>query len=150
MNKTITMMSLFLGLGVMSCAQQTPAAVKEALEKKFPEAKSIKWEKENDSEWEAEFKMNGIEYSANFSTDGTWKETEHEMKAKDLPEAVSNTLASSFSDYKVEEAEMVETPSFSGYEIELEKGKETLEVVIDQSGKVLKKKIENEDEDEED
>jgi hypothetical protein len=145
MKKSI-MMPLLLGFGVMSCAQSTPSAVKSTFAKKFPNAKSVEWEKENDSEWEAEFKINEVEYSANFSNDGTWKETEHEIKESELPNAVKNTLDNQFGDYKVEEVELIETPEFSGYEIELEKGEETIELVIDNSGKVLKKKVETESE----
>lgn len=151
MKKTITMMTLLVGTTLMSCAQSTPAKVTEAFKAKFPNAKSVEWEIENDTEWEAEFKLNGIEYSANFGTDGTWKETEHEIKVNELPESVKNTLAKEFSEYEIEEAEMVETPDFNGYEVEIEKGEETMEVVFDKSGKVIKKKIENEEnEDDED
>lgn len=148
MKKSIMMMSLLLGFGVMSCAQSTPSAVKSAFEKKFPNAKSVEWEKENDSEWEAEFKLNGVEYSANFSNDGTWKETEHEIKESEIPSAVKRTLTNQFAEYEVEDVEMIETPEFSGYEIEIEKGKETIELLIDNSGEVLKKKVEKESEEE--
>ena len=148
MKKSIMMMSLLLGFGVMSCAQSTPSAVMSAFEKKFPNAKSVEWEKENDSEWEAEFKLNGVEYSANFSNDGTWKETEHEIKESELPSAVKRTLTNQFAEYEVEDVEMIETPEFSGYEIEIEKGKETIELLIDNSGEVLKKKVEKESEEE--
>lgn len=144
------MMTLILGFGLMSCAQDAPSSVKEAFEKKFPNAKSVKWEKENDAEWEADFKMNGIKYSANFLSDGSWKETEHEIKKSELPTEVQNTLNQQFNEYKIEEAEMVETSEFSGYEIEIEKGKEAIELVIDKSGKVLKQKTEEEDENDED
>ena len=148
MKKTITMMTLLVGATLMSCAQSTPAKVIEAFKAKFPNAKSVEWEKENDTEWEAEFKLNGVEYSANFGTDGTWKETEHEIKTKDLPQAVKNTLDTEFKGYEIEDAEMVETPSFNGYEVEIEKGEETMEVVLDKSGKVIKKKVEEEEDEE--
>lgn len=137
-----------IGMTSLSCAQEAPAKVQDAFKAKFSNAEHVKWEKENSNEWEAEFKMEGKEYSANFSNEGEWKETEHEMNKADLPEAVSNTLSSEFAGYEVEEAEMVETPKFKGYELELEKGKSTLEVVFDENGKVLKKKEEKEDDDE--
>lgn len=148
MKKSVTMMSLFVGLTVMSCAQNAPAKVKEAFDAKFPNAKSVKWEKENATEWEAEFKLNGTEYSANFSQDGSWKETEQEISKKNLPEAVLNTLKNEFPEYEIEEAEMVEKPDFKGYELEIEKGEETIEVVIDNNGTVVKKKVETEEEEE--
>ncbi len=151
MKKTITLTTLLVGTTLMSFAQSTPTKVQDAFNTKFPNAKSVEWEKENDTEWEAEFKLNGIEYSANFGTDGTWKETEHEIKVNELPENVKNTLANEFSEYEIEEAEMVETSDFNGYEVEIEKGEETMEVVFDKSGKVIKKKFEDgENEDDED
>ncbi len=133
------LVALALGFTFTACAQKAPESVTSNFSKKYPTAKSVKWEKENDKEWEAEFKMDGMEYSANFSNDGTWLETEKEMKEKDLPEAVKNILNSTFKGYEVEEVEWVETSEYSGYEMELEKGKETLEVVISKEGNVLKK-----------
>ena len=139
-------MTLLVGATVVSCAQSTPAKVTEAFKAKFPNAKSVEWEKENDAEWEAEFKLNGVEYSANFSTDGMWKETEHEIKVSELPQSVTSTLSKEFSGFEIEEVEMIETPEFSGYEVEIEKGEETMEVVLNNTGKVIEKKVE-EDED---
>ena len=73
----------FISAGIVSfTTPQTkaiPEIVKTAFTKKFPSVKKVDWEKESDSEWEAVFKMNRIEYSANFTTDGKWLETEHEI-----------------------------------------------------------------------
>ena len=153
MKKTITMMALLVGLGMVSCSEEasseTPTKVEDAFNTKFPNAKSVEWEKENDTEWEAEFKLDGVDYSANFSNEGVWKETEHGIKIKELPEAVQSTLSSEFSEYKIEEAETVETPDFSGYEVEIEKGEESMEIVFDEAGKVIKKKIKEEEDDNE-
>ena len=66
----------FISAGIVSfTTPQTkaiPEIVKTAFTKKFPSVKKVDWEKESDSEWEAVFKMNRIEYSANFTTDGKW------------------------------------------------------------------------------
>ncbi|MEH6408263.1 MAG: hypothetical protein V7767_13365, partial [Leeuwenhoekiella sp.] len=63
---------LFLALVTFSCSstKEIPNAVNEAFAKKFPNAKSVKWDKETETEWEAEFKMDGMEYSANFTDEG--------------------------------------------------------------------------------
>ena len=50
--------------------------------------------------------MNGQEYSANFSSDEIWMETEHEINKKDIPAAVKQTLDSKFNGYDIEEAEI--------------------------------------------
>lgn len=85
--------------------------------------------------------MNGVEYSANFLTDGTWEETEHEIKKNHIPENVKNTLDTAFKGYEIEEAEISETTEGSVYEFELEKGEEAWEVTIDLNGKLVKKEV---------
>lgn len=136
----------------ISCAQQkmtAPADVQAAFKVKFPTVKKDKWDKEDDSEWEAEFKMNGQEMSANFKTDGSWVETETEIKTAILPQVVKAAIAADFAGYKIEGASLVETPDIvAAYEVELEKGETTIEALFSAEGKLLKQKTEQEDDDE--
>lgn len=127
-------------------AQDVPQKVKDAFSKKFPTAQKVKWDKEKNNEWEAEFKMNGKEYSANFSSEGEWKETESEIKTTELPASVKKTLETEFAGYKIEEAELAETLQGTFYEVEVEKDKKEFEVVLSKDGKVIKKE-ESKDED---
>lgn len=113
--------------------------VKDAFAKKFPAANKVKWEKENATEWEAEFEINKVEYSANFLEDGTWTETEHEIEEKDVPQNVKSTLKSEFPDYEMEEAEISETQNGIVYEFEIEKGETEIKVVIALDGTIIKK-----------
>lgn len=146
---------LLLGLVMVfsqACAQSksnAPEKVKSAFSQKFPTAKKVKWDKENATEWEAEFKMNREEYSANFTSDGTWKETEHEIEKSDIPAAVKQTLDQEFAGYDMEEAEVSETADGKVYEFALEKDETDLEVAISTEGIVVKRDVKNE-EDEED
>lgn len=128
---------------------KAPQAVKDAFAKKFTNVKKVEWEKESDTEWEAEFKMKKVEYSANFLEDGTWTETEHEIEESEIPATVMASLKSNFSGYEIEESEVAEKPSGTFYEFELEKGKTELEVTIDASGKVIKQQNADEDENDE-
>lgn len=148
---------LILVSGYATYAQKTsaPKNVQDAFNKKFPTAKEVKWDKENESEWEAEFTMDGHEYSANFTTDGKWKETEHSVSSSDIPFNVKKTLTSEFSGYDIEESEISETKDGLIYEFTIEKEEHNLEIGIDKGGNVTKKKEkkekkENEKEDEED
>ena len=135
----------FISAGIVSfTTPQTkaiPETVKTAFAKKFPSVKKVDWEKESDSEWEAVFKMNRIEYSANFTTDGKWLETEHEISKNQIPQKIKAALDSEFKTYKIEEAEISETAAGSVYEFELEKGEKTLEVVFNLDGKKLKEEV---------
>lgn len=133
-----------------TAGEKVPQKVKDAFAKKFPTAKSVKWDRESTNEWEAEFKMNKVEYSANFSDDGTWKETEHEIAEKDLPAGVKKALSDGFPGFKTEEMEVSETASGRVYEFALEKGDTEMEVAIDTSGKVTKKELKKGKDDKED
>ena len=155
MKKSMMIVLAVAAVSTVACGQKkesetAPKTVETAFQQKFPTAQKVKWEKENDAEWEAEFKLDGKEYSANFSSDGTWKETEHEIAKTDIPEGVQNTLNTAFAGYKIEESEISETAEGTVYEFELEKGKTEMEVAIDASGKVLKKEVEEEHEEKED
>ncbi len=135
--------------GFVACAQkiEVPADVQKAFKEKFPSIHKVKWAMESDMEWEAEFKIKETSYSANFIEDGTWMETEHEVKMKEIPESVKATLKREFSDFKVEESEYSETKEESVYEFSLEKGEVKMEVAIDAQGKLVKKEMKEENDD---
>jgi len=144
--KSLIILVVLLSTMVFSaCGQKSdvPAKVITAFTKKFPDAKKVSWDKENASEWEAEFKMNGKEYSANFDTDGNWKETEFEIEKSEIPSSVKSTLDKDFNGYKIEEAEISETANGKFYEFELEKGKTDIDVAILPDGKLVKKEKKN-------
>ena len=120
--------------------QEAPKVVKDAFSQKFPTAKNVKWSKEKNQEWEAEFKMDKTEYSANFLENGTWKETEHSIEISSvLPEMQAN-LDKSYPGYLIEQAEISETKEALLYEFEIKKGKSMVEVTMDKSGKIIKTK----------
>ena len=132
-----------------ACAQvKAPEAAQNAFNKQFPQAKSVKWGKENDTEYEAEFKMNGQAMSANYSADGTWSETETDIKPSGLPSTVMDKVRADFKDYKMKETAKIDKPGQSGlFETELKKGDETLEILWNGQGEILSKKAVDEDED---
>jgi len=142
---TILMLGSVMVLS-QACAQtNAPEKVKTAFSKKFPNSKKVKWDKENETEWEAEFKMNGEEYSANFTSDGTWKETEHEIEKSDIPATVKQTLDNKFAGYDIEEVEVSETMDGKVYEFAMEKDETDMEVAISPDGKVVKKEVQKEE-----
>jgi uncharacterized membrane protein YkoI len=128
-------------LAFTSIGDKAPKKVLDAFANKFPNANDVKWEKENETEWEAEFKMDKIEYSSNFLEDGTWKETEHEIDEKDIPLNVKKSLMESFPGFEIEEAEISETPNEIIYEFEIEKGEVEMSVVMTTDGKIVKQEI---------
>lgn len=118
---------------------EVPEAVKVSFVKSFPNIKSVKWSKESETEFEAEFKNGSVQQSANFDTSGKWLVTETEIKKTDLPPLVQAAIKKEFDRFKIEEAEKVETTEGVLYEVELEKGEVTYGVQFSKDGKVLKK-----------
>lgn len=129
-----------------------PTSVKQAFIQKFPNAnaKEVKWEKEDDTGIEANFKIDKEEYSVTFDQTGKWLETELEIKKAKLPEAVRVAIAKEFTRYKIEEAEKIETPDQELlYEVELEKKEISYAVQFTTAGKIVKKEEVKESEEKE-
>jgi len=145
MKNLVLITVLLVAFSMQSCAQKSdskdaPEKVLTSFKAKFPDAEKTKWEMETDSEWEVEFNWKGKEYSANFSTDGEWRETEYEIKETEIPSNIRAILDQNFPDYEIEDAEIAETPAGKYYEMEIEAGEEAYEVTIDVKGNLTKNK----------
>ncbi len=141
MKKPILVFAIAAMFSLQACGQKenVPAKTESSFAQKFPDAKKVKWDKENMNEWEAEFKMNGKEYSANFDNVGKWMETEYEIKTSELPAAVKTTIENEFNGFDIEEAEVSETPGGKVFELQMEQDENEVEVAIAPDGKVIKK-----------
>lgn len=130
----------FSCLLVASCstASTTPNAVIATFNMKFPNASKVKWIKENKHEFEANFVLNREKYSANFSDDGTWLETEREIDITELPVSVLNAFNAKHKDSKIKAIAKIETSkNDTNYEIEITQGIKTVEYFFDQHGNNL-------------
>lgn len=140
--------ALYFTIALVSCTEinsNVPNTIKRAFNKKFSNAKNVTWEKENEDEWEAEFKLNGKQYSANFSFNGDWKETEYEINFDDAPQEIKSILNKNFMDYQIEEVTIIETSLDKYYEFEIEVKKEKIEVLINENSGVITKIKEEEE-----
>ena len=120
-------------------SKNVPVNVKTAFSQKFAKATDVKWDKEGKTEWEAEFKLDGKSYSANYDLKGEWLETEYAITANEIPAAVKTTIDKDYAGYKMNESEISETAKGKVYEFELVKGKSKVEVAFDINGKLIKK-----------
>ena len=130
-----------------ACGQKKiPDNVIAAFNSKFVNATKVKWDKENNKEWEAEFKLNGKTYSANFSNEGQWLETEYEIENFNIPKKVQETL-NTFKGFGIKKGEVSETNNGINYEFILKGKVEKIEVVVDALGNILQKESINREED---
>jgi Putative beta-lactamase-inhibitor-like, PepSY-like len=131
------LIGLFISAGVF--AKTIPAVVKESFSKKFPNVTRVKWDKENAHEYEASFKLNEIKYSANFSDNGEWLETETGTTFDKLPQKVQDSFNANYKGHTVKAVSSIETSKgITKYEIEYKKGKKTVELFYDENGNPVK------------
>jgi hypothetical protein len=112
MRKNFPFLLLCVFIITTACAQKikVPPAVTTAFNNKYPDAMDVKWGKESAKEYEAEFKLNGNNVSANFGADGAWVETETVMKVTGLPAAVVDAIKKNYPGAVITTAEKLEEP----------------------------------------
>lgn len=126
-------------LAITTFANDIPKAIQDAFTKKFPTAKSVKWDKENANEYEASFLLNGIKNSANYNTQGSLVETESEIKVSDLPSAITSNIQKKYTNWKIVGAAKIEhLKNGIQFEADLQKGKLKKEVFYTEAGVFIK------------
>jgi uncharacterized membrane protein YkoI len=132
--------ALFISLNAFAQnPKDLPSKVKTSFDQKFPGARNTKWNKENAKEWEVEFTMNNKDYSASFSPDGNWLETEYKISETEIPAVVTSALGKEFPGYKIGISEISETSKGKVYEFDIISGKVKKEVSINADGTLVKK-----------
>jgi hypothetical protein len=125
---------------------QIPQKVMDALKAKFPEFKIEKWTKEQEGDiviYDFEFTQGGHKFEADIKEDGTINNWEKAIAAKDLPEAVWNTVNNKYPSAKL--IEIMEITAINegkdqleGYEIVLKTSdKEQIEITVAPDGIIL-------------
>ena len=133
-------------INLTSCSENdvAPTQVQDAFAAKYPNATNVKWEKEKD-EWEAEYFMDGKEYSSNYNETGTWLETENDLQLNEVPSETVALLHEEYTNADIEEVELSVTPEGTFYEFKINIEGNDLEVVIDAVSGELTTEIEDED-----
>jgi len=125
---------------LFSCSNEpakVPEKVSTAFDEMFPGSANIEWEMDDEGIWEVEYNFRGTELESSFNENGEWLETERELEIENIPEKILKTLSLNYKEWKIEEAEFVKRPDFSGYEINLEKGNYKTEVLVSADGEIV-------------
>ncbi len=144
---------VLIGFSAFGQEKEPPSAVKEAFNQKVPNAKDVEWNFDSeDMLWEVAYKLVDDEFEAAFDEHGNWTETEKPMQLSALPESVQLRLKTDYSNYKADEAEFVETPEASYYEIEVTSvtDQKVVELHITPAGDVLQMEDESQDDENDD
>ncbi len=140
-------LGLLLGAGTRAAEEKVPLdkvprAVLKAVKAKFPDAKLTGAEKEKENGatvYEIALTVKGQKIEATYKPDGTLVSVEKQIKASDLPEAVTKTLEARYPRATYKMVEEVTRGDTLAYEVLLVTAdKKKFEVVLDPKGKVVK------------
>jgi hypothetical protein len=140
---------LFIVLGIAaagSFAQQlsfdkVPRGVRQSFQRRFQDVTTVEWKLKSDQNFEAEFKLRGVEIAAKFDSTGKWIETESSIRKGELPEPIRKAIAKDFKSYQIIETQTIERfdDDQKTFEIHLADHKQILKVHFDRKGKLLTK-----------
>ena len=144
MKKLLSVAALLLAIHICGVAQEkdetnekvnVPAAVKNALAKKYPEAAHVTWEKENGN-YEANWGgKSGEDNSVQFTPAGNFIEIVKAIPVSELPANVSAYVKSHYNGAKITEAgKVTDAKGKLSYEAEVH-GKD---VIFDENGNFVK------------
>ena len=117
-------------------ASKVPSVVHNTVNATFPGAIDIDWAK-NSNSYEAEFDLNGVEFTAFVEPNGKLLSFKYDIKFTEFPEAIVSVIKSQYKGYRIDDAEKVEKNDSTYYQAELEgKKKSDLHLVFFADGKL--------------
>lgn len=113
--------------------------VQTEFEEMFPDVGRVDWKRKS-GYIVADFRMDSKEKKAWFTTAGVWMLTETDIVVADIPTPIVDNIAGGqYAGWKVEDAEYIERKDMeSVYVIEVESGKQEVDLYYSPEGKLLK------------
>jgi hypothetical protein len=117
---------------------KAPEAVKKTFQSKYPGENDLDWHKDDHGYYEANFKIDGVKYRADFNEDGTWVETETSINKDDLPDAIKKVIKEKYDDEDITEVEKVESASKGlFYDVEFKRDGKNKDVEFRTDGSII-------------
>ncbi|MCB7480152.1 PepSY-like domain-containing protein [Christiangramia sediminis] len=148
MRKVSMLLAGCLTVGLLSCQEKkkdkeadktAPEAVQMAFQKKYPGENDPDWKQDEHGYWESHFKQDGEKYRADFNADGSWVETENDIKEEELPEAIKNVIKEKYSDHEITEIEFVDNAEKGKfYDVEFKQKGKNKDVMFREDGSIIK------------
>lgn len=148
MRKVSVLLAGCLTVGLLSCQEKkndekendhtAPEAVQMAFQKKYPGEDDPDWKQDEHGYWESSFKKDGEKFRADFNKEGSWIETENDVKNEELPEAIKKQIEEKYSDYEITEIEFVDNAKKGKfYDVEFKKEGKNLDVMFKENGTII-------------
>lgn len=106
------------------------------LNERYPGARIIEVDREANG-YEVDIVHDGRGKEVMFDLDGNWVLTTWDLRMNEVPEVVKAAAQTQYPDYRLDDADFVETPSASYYLIEMEQGEREVKVKVSADGTVL-------------
>jgi hypothetical protein len=98
------------------------------------------WPTLDTNDYVANFYMDDNPYWIWYDQDGNWVGTVETVAIANVPETVNKTVQTQYSGYTIESVNKENVKNKSAYEIKMKKGEDWVKILVDENGKVIKKK----------
>lgn len=94
-----------------------PDKVAEAFKKKLSEgeAADLHWHQSATGNWIAEYKLNGVKTSAEYTANGNWIATRSHYTHENLPDPIANAIQSNYTTASIKDAVKIEKADQTAY-----------------------------------
>ncbi|MGQ3012159.1 MAG: PepSY-like domain-containing protein [Flavobacteriales bacterium] len=128
-----------------SCAQDipqhnVPSVILNAFSTSYPNAADIEWEKKGNT-YNVEFEVNAIDHEIWYNTEGKMLKHKTEIPLSDVPAAVTDMLKKDFSEYAIDDIDLLEENGKTFYVVDLDGSPSDRVLHVSPDGKVISNHI---------
>ena len=109
-----------------------PSVVLNAFQSNYPKASDVEWEMLAD-DFQVDFEIERVDYQAIFSAEGDMLKYKYEISSTELPEAVKNAIAANYTNYQIDDIDILVINNDLYYQVELD-GKPDKHLVLNEDG----------------
>ena len=132
---------LFLSLAALWACDEVNIAVndniRDFIEQKYEGAKILYAEKEFNGEIDVEIIHNDTRKDVKFNRREEWISTTWDVPVSQLPDVVRERVQDSYPEYRIDDADYIETPAGDRYKLEIEKGEWDRTIFVTPDGIIL-------------
>jgi hypothetical protein len=133
----------FFAFAQLSFAQdlrqsQVPAVIANSFKNTFSDARFVEWERDG-TMYQVDFETGwNIDHEIWFKSTGEILRHKQDIKSKDLPATILQTLETTFKGYRISDVKMIKTETETTYTLEMNKFFEEWHLTLNEKGEILK------------
>ena len=120
--------------------EQVPSVIKNSLNRSFPKAQGIEWEKQGEM-YNADFDISTVDHEVWINAKGVVVKQKRSLTAMQLPATVSAQIKKQYPSHRIDEVSQYQVGKQIFYKVELENAGIDTYLVFDQFGKISAKKF---------